>query len=121
MSEHDKDKDNEKPEVKIVFTEGCFDDFEGTQEEVDALVAAIRETFEGKTRDEIIMISKPIDDLDDKSLDELMEELDFSPLEELFDSKTLEQLTDKAIEANETYGFDDEGFIKYPFTGNTRH
>jgi len=37
------DDANTKPEFKIVFAPGSFDDFEGTQEELDELVAAITE------------------------------------------------------------------------------
>jgi hypothetical protein len=35
------DDANTKPEFKIVFAPGSFDDFEGTQAELDELVAAI--------------------------------------------------------------------------------
>ena len=35
------DDANTKPELKIVFSPGAFDDFEGTQAELDELVAAI--------------------------------------------------------------------------------
>jgi len=31
--------------VKIVFDPGCFDDFDGTQEELDSIVAEIKEMF----------------------------------------------------------------------------
>ena len=37
------DDANTKPEFKIVFAPGSFDDFEGTQAELDELVAAITE------------------------------------------------------------------------------
>jgi hypothetical protein len=37
------DDANTKPEFKIVFAQGSFDDFEGTQAELDELVAAITE------------------------------------------------------------------------------
>jgi hypothetical protein len=37
------DDANTKPEFKIVFSPGSFDDFEGTQAELDELVAAITE------------------------------------------------------------------------------
>ena len=36
---------SDKP-MKIVFAPGCFDSFEGTQEELDELVAAIHREFE---------------------------------------------------------------------------
>jgi len=37
------DDANTKPEFKIVFSPGAFDDFEGTQAELDEIVAAITE------------------------------------------------------------------------------
>jgi hypothetical protein len=36
--------DKEKPE--IVFAPGCFDNFDGTQEELDELIAAIQQMVE---------------------------------------------------------------------------
>lgn len=30
-------------EIKVVFAPGCFDDFEGTQEELDELIAQIQQ------------------------------------------------------------------------------
>jgi hypothetical protein len=38
-----KKDDIDPKELKIVFAPGCFDDFDGTQEELDALMAQIRE------------------------------------------------------------------------------
>lgn len=35
---------NKKP-LKIIFAPGCFDDFEGTQEELDEFVKLIQEGF----------------------------------------------------------------------------
>lgn len=35
----------ELKELKIVFAPGCFDNFEGSQEELDELVAGIQEMF----------------------------------------------------------------------------
>lgn len=46
MSDNDNDKDNEQPKLKIVFTEGCFDEFEGTQEELDEIIAHIQQLAE---------------------------------------------------------------------------
>ena len=37
----DNDKDDDQPKLKLVFAEGCFDDFDGTQEELDTLIAEI--------------------------------------------------------------------------------
>ena len=36
----------EKKPMKIEFAPGCFDNFEGTQEELDELVAEIQQMFE---------------------------------------------------------------------------
>jgi len=35
--------ENNKTEMKIEFAPGCFDSFEGTQEELDAVIAQITE------------------------------------------------------------------------------
>ena len=97
MSEHDKDDNNENKPMKIVFAEGCFDDFEGTQEELDDLVAQLTAMAESG---ELLEKSTPVD----------------------FNFKSVESLgiVDKSI-VTEKYGFDDDGFVKYPFAGNTRH
>ena len=39
-------------ELKIVFAPGCFDDFDGTQEELDELVAEIKKMAERGEIDE---------------------------------------------------------------------
>lgn len=41
-----KKKAKEKESKGIVFAPGCFDEFEGTQEELDALVLEIKAAFE---------------------------------------------------------------------------
>jgi hypothetical protein len=38
------------PKIKITFEPGCFDTFEGTQEELDELVAEITEMFSDPER-----------------------------------------------------------------------
>lgn len=47
------DEDEEGKTIKVVFAPGCFDDFEGTQEELEQLVVDIQAEFAGKTQDEI--------------------------------------------------------------------
>ena len=49
----DKPKD-----IEVVFAEGCFDNFEGTQEELDEFVAEISRMVESG---EIFENSKPVD------------------------------------------------------------
>lgn len=54
--------------MKIEFAPGAFDNFEGTQEELDELVAEIKNMFAGKTHEEIKDMGRPVD------FDELFEE-----------------------------------------------
>jgi hypothetical protein len=59
--------------MKIVFAPGCFDEFEGTQEELDELMAEIEKTF---SDDSFLENIKPVD-LDDGSwTQEEIEELE---------------------------------------------
>lgn len=53
---------------KIIFEPGCFDQFEGTQEELDQMIKEIQNIFENKTPEEIQAMSRPLD------IDELIEE-----------------------------------------------
>ena len=105
MSDQTNDNsDDENKPMKIVFAEGCFDDFEGTQEELDELVAHIQSLAESG---ELLEKSVPIDlgDVESAGMVEL----------------ELAALVEQTKEVQETYGFDDNGYVKYPFAGNTRH
>jgi len=51
-------------EFKIEFAPGAFDNFDGTQEELDELMAEIQNMFVGKSRKEIEALSTPISDDD---------------------------------------------------------
>jgi hypothetical protein len=62
----------ENKELKVVFAPGAFDSFEGTQEELDEMIAEVQAMFEGKTKEEIQSMSRPID------LQELAEDDDIS-------------------------------------------
>jgi hypothetical protein len=57
-----------KKEIKLVFEPGCFDNFEGSQEELNEMVAEIESMFAGKTEEEIRAMSRPVD------MEELLEE-----------------------------------------------
>lgn len=52
-----------KKEIKVEFAPGCFDDFEGTQEQLDELVAEIYKMAE--TGELLEGSEVDIDDLDD--------------------------------------------------------
>lgn len=51
----------EKKVPKIVFQEGCFDHFDGTQEELDELMKHITDMVENLTPEEIMAQSQPVD------------------------------------------------------------
>jgi hypothetical protein len=47
--------------LKIVFDPAVFEQFDGSQEGLNALVDEITSMFEGKTPEEIKAMSKPVD------------------------------------------------------------
>jgi len=47
--------------MKVQFAPGAFDDFDGTQEELDALIAELEEMFESMTPEELAAQSRPVD------------------------------------------------------------
>ena len=48
----------EEPKIKIEFAPGCFDNFDGTQEELDELIASIHQMVESG---EIFEKARPVD------------------------------------------------------------
>lgn len=66
-----------KPPLKIEFAPGCFDHFEGTQEELDALISEITTMFETMTPEELEADSRLVD------IDELMDSEDWELIERL--------------------------------------
>jgi hypothetical protein len=62
----------ERKELKVVFAPGCFDTFEGTQEELDELMAEIGKLIQsGELFDKAV----PIDELDDEDLRHIAENI----------------------------------------------
>ena len=49
------------PKIILNFAPGAFDDFEGTQEELDSLVNEITETFQNMSAEELLEDSIPND------------------------------------------------------------
>ena len=47
--------------LKVQFAPGCFDDFEGTQEELDLLMSEIHSMFEGMTAEDLEATSHAVD------------------------------------------------------------
>jgi hypothetical protein len=60
--------------LKIEFAPGCFDQFEGTQEELDQMIKEIMDMFENKSRDEIEAMSTKITADNFDELDESVQE-----------------------------------------------
>ena len=65
----DNDKDNEQPKIKVVFAEGCFDHFEGSQEELDELIAHITQLAESGELFENSTEIGEIEELEDEVMD----------------------------------------------------
>ena len=76
---------NEKKALKLEFAPGCFDGFEGTQEELDDLMAEIQRMFDSG---EMEANSTPVD------IDELIEE------EPEYALKLLQSLNDEEPKRN---------------------
>ena len=53
--------DSKQP-IKVVFAPGAFDTFDGTQEELDALMAEIQETFANMSPEELAAQSVPLEE-----------------------------------------------------------
>ena len=72
-----------KKTVKVEFAPGAFDNFEGTQEELDELVANIQNMFANMSQEELVANSRSVtlDDLDE--LDEETQQQILSALDEL--------------------------------------
>ena len=77
--------DTEKKKPELVFAPGCFDNFEGTQEELDELLAEINRLVEsGELFEKVQDLDLSDLDLSEDEIDELLGELedtDFSSLE----------------------------------------
>lgn len=75
--------DKKEEPFKVVFAPGAFDNFDGTQEELDELVAEIQSMFANKTRAEIEAESVP---LTDEEFEELPDEVKMQVLRSHFDN-----------------------------------
>lgn len=66
MKNDDENKVNE--DLEVVFVPGCFDNFEGTQEELDAMIKGITESIQSMSPEEL---EENIIELDDEDLAEV--------------------------------------------------
>jgi hypothetical protein len=81
--------------IKVEFAPGCFDQFEGTQEELDELIKEIQGMFEGKTKEEIEALGgRPVDP------DDLPPEVLAQIAENFFDEEELLELEKMGMPRN---------------------
>lgn len=64
---------DEMKELKVEFAPGCFDNFDGTQEELDGLIAHIKEMF-ASGEAQLKAIPLDFEDMDEEDL-EIFEKL----------------------------------------------
>jgi hypothetical protein len=66
----------DKKTPEIVFAPGCFDNFDGTQEELDQLMKQIQDMFEsGEAQVQAISLNDLLDELSEEELAQLMDEV----------------------------------------------
>lgn len=68
----------EKKKPEIIFAPGCFDNFEGTQEELDQMVADIHKMFESGEAFENakqVDIKEFVEGLSDEEIEMMLEQL----------------------------------------------
>lgn len=66
----------DKKKMEIVFAPGCFDNFDGTQEELDELMAKIQDMFDsGEAQVMAIPLDEMFDDLTEEELQALLKEV----------------------------------------------
>lgn len=90
----------EKKPLEVVFAPGCFDDFEGTQEELDEMIAEINRLAE---TGELFERSLPVDldELSDEELEELAEKMgiDLDDLDEVdLDEDVVNRTTKRTLQ-----------------------
>jgi len=72
---------NDKKKIEIIFAPGCFDQFEGTQEELDEMIQQIREMaqsgalFENSTPVYLDDIQDLIDETDPLEIEEIVSQM----------------------------------------------
>ena len=80
-----------KKPIEVIFAPGCFDNFEGTQEELDELVAEIHKIVESG---ELMENATPVevDNLSDEEVEDLIQHLNLleDPDGEISSKRTLQ-------------------------------
>lgn len=74
--------------LEIKFAPGCFDNFEGTQEELDELMAQIQTMFDsGEAQDKAVPLIDVLDNLSEEELMELANQLGIDPDEYMLEDE----------------------------------
>lgn len=79
----------EKKKPEVVFAPGCFDSFEGTQEELDEMIAEIHRMVDSG---ELFERSTPVD------IDELLDEMSDEEIEEILNEIEVESITKRTLQ-----------------------
>jgi LmbE family N-acetylglucosaminyl deacetylase len=77
---------DEKKPIKIEFAPGCFDNFDGTQEELDELMKTIQDMFDsGEAEMKAIPLEDMLEEMSEEEMIELAEKLGIDPDEYMVD------------------------------------
>lgn len=87
-SEENQQSSSQEPIKEITFAPGCFDGFEGTQEELDALINEIRSVFANSSFEDLQAMSRPVD------MDELIDDIGEEAAERLLMSMEMDLSSD---------------------------
>jgi predicted nucleic acid-binding protein len=76
----------EKKPMKIEFAPGCFDNFEGTQEELDDLMKTIQDMFDsGEAELKAIPLEDMLDEMTEDEMIQIANQLGIDPDEYMID------------------------------------
>ncbi len=91
----------DKKTPEIIFAPGCFDNFEGTQEELDQLMKQIQDMFEsGEAQVQAISLNDLLDELTEEELEQLAEQVGIDPEEYMVDGDDVEELASDFVSRN---------------------
>jgi len=83
----------DKKTPEIVFAPGCFDNFDGTQEELDQLMKTIQEMFDsGEAELNAIPLEDMLEEFSDEELEQIAEQLGIDPDEYMIDEDDVEDI-----------------------------
>jgi hypothetical protein len=84
----------EKKKMEVVFAPGCFDNFDGTQEELDQLIKEIQESADDGTlfeKSNPVSFESLLEELSEEEVEDLLNTLDMLEDEDLLDVHSLDK------------------------------